>query len=162
MVAFMVCLNFTSCSDDEKIEELTGGANSAIVGTWQVSKVETITKANGEIVGRNVEVSTDDSENYIRVFEADKTWETWAENSAGRWILENSGLWALTTGKLQLSYSVESEVKTETVIVNAISEEELILQFPEKWKNGYYEGNVWVDETTSRIETLTKKTNLKL
>ncbi len=155
LVAAVVCIGFSACSDSDD-DGPTQGVKDAIVGHWQLYKTETITKFNGQVVGREIEIASEQGEGFGYLFNADKTFEAWEQPSAGRWNLETTGKWSLSSGKLKLSFTDEGVAAKSEIIVNSITNTEMELQYADEWKGGHYVDGKWQDETTTTIETYVK------
>ena len=154
LVATMICAGFNSCSGDDE-PATNPNVTNALIGTWNVLQTEVQTLANGKVVGREVYINGEARDNYKRIFKDDYTWESWIESNDGHWTLEETGKWSQQSGKLYISHA--SDNKTETIIIQSLSNTELVIQFPEKWVRNYHDGATWVEEKSVEIETLTKE-----
>lgn len=100
IVAIVMSVNFTACSDDDDDFNI-----SDLEGLWEGVTSEFEEKENGQVVDKDTE-SLDDQR--IR-FKSDGTITSYYK-SGSNWIVEDEGTWSVKNGKIYMRADGEEDV----------------------------------------------------
>ncbi len=151
LVAMIISVGFTSCSSDDEPSGSPEALN-AMVGTWNITKLEVKTLNNGVVDDQKVTVYDEGHETIRRIFKSNYTCEYWEEISTGQWSLVSTYKWNYSANKLILT----KDSKQTVISVKLLTPDQLILEFPEEWKADYDDNGQTIRKTEVRVETFSK------